>query len=75
MDERCDRAPNLQASPTALFGSWSAWATAAGEPIGTMRRFSTTLEARGFEKSRTRESKVFVGIRPKQSMASDWERE
>lgn len=33
----------------ALFESWRAWAEAAGEYVGSMKRFSENLKQRGFE--------------------------
>ena len=47
-----------------LFDSWSAWATAAGEHVGTRSRFLDALEARGFEPSRPKGgSRGFRGLR------------
>jgi hypothetical protein len=47
---------------SALFDSWSAWATAAGEHVGTRSRFLDALEARGFEPARTA-GRGFRGLR------------
>lgn len=48
-----------------LFASWKAWAEAASEHVGSMKRFSQKLMARGFEHGlhpRTRKAR-FGGIR------------
>jgi putative DNA primase/helicase len=52
--------------PTAdLFGSWTSWAKAAGEQIGSQKRFVQTLEAAGFAAARNREQtkRGFDGLR------------
>lgn len=75
IEERCELGGNLTASSTALFTSWNAWASVAGEPVGTMRRFSTQMETRGFTKVKTRDGRRFEGIRPKAVHDSGWVRE
>jgi putative DNA primase/helicase len=47
-----------------LFATWKVWAEAAGEFVGSQRRFAQALEDRGFERfhdSRTRQA-MFRGI-------------
>ena len=44
IDDRCERDPRAWEQSSDLFASWTTWATKAGEPVGTMRRFSQTLE-------------------------------
>ena len=47
-----------------LFGSWSRWANLAGEFVGTSKRFSQSLESRGFERYRHHQlGRCFRGIR------------
>jgi putative DNA primase/helicase len=75
IEERCEQRSDLSATSTALFGSWSAWASASGELPGALRQFSMKLEARGFEKVKTRDGRRFQGIRPKPSDESNWVRE
>lgn len=53
MAERCVLAPNGFALTAALFASWKAWAEASEEPVGSLKRFSQTLESRGFSKHRS----------------------
>jgi putative DNA primase/helicase len=75
IEEQCDCAPDLRASPMELFGSWTSWAKAAGESVGTMKRFSQALEARGYKKHRPGGRKTFFGIQPKPSINASWARE
>jgi putative DNA primase/helicase len=46
MEEHCDFHPQSWTNTTRLFRSWSEWATAAGEYVGSMKRFSQNLENR-----------------------------
>jgi len=52
LDERCVRAANAKSLTAELFTDWKQWAEAAGEFIGTQRRFSDLLITRGLEKWR-----------------------
>lgn len=76
IDERCARDPQAKTSVSALYGSWVDWATTSGEAAGTMRRFSQTLEQRGFLKSRSNSGAQFAGltIKPISSATPGWER-
>jgi len=58
LDERCVRASNAKSLTAELFTDWKQWAEAAGEFIGTQRRFSDLLITRGLEKWRNS-----VGVR------------
>jgi len=62
IEECCEHKPGAFATRTALFDSWSKWATTAGEHIGTRSRFIDALEARGFEHARTA-GRGFKGLR------------
>ena len=47
-----------------LFASWSEWAGKSGEYVGSQKRFSQNLEARGFTPDRHRQlGRGFYGIR------------
>lgn len=48
----CTLAPDAEATVADLFASWSQWCERVGERAGTMRSFSSALEARGFERCR-----------------------
>ncbi len=50
--ECCTQGPNVSAGSSELFASWSAWATRAGEPVGSHKRLSEVLQKRGFAKGR-----------------------
>ena len=52
MDERCVRTERAKSLTAELFNDWKAWAEAAGEFVGSQRRFSDLLLARGIEKWR-----------------------
>jgi putative DNA primase/helicase len=52
LEERCMRVPSAKSLTTELFNDWKQWAEAAGEFVGTQRRFSDLLLARGLEKWR-----------------------
>lgn len=51
-----------RAGSTALYKSWKAWATAAGEPPMSQKRFSQMLEGKGFKSVRTTSGIEFTGI-------------
>ncbi len=58
LEERCVREPNAKSLTAELFTDWKQWAEAAGEFIGSQRRFSDLLITRGIEKWRNS-----VGVR------------
>jgi putative DNA primase/helicase len=65
MDERCDFDPQGWTKISDLFRSWTEWATAAGEYVGGMKRFSQVLDNRPqLSKVRDRvEGRGFQGVR------------
>ena len=52
LEERCVRTANAKSLTAELFNDWKQWAEAAGEFIGSQRRFSDLLITRGLEKWR-----------------------
>jgi putative DNA primase/helicase len=67
MEERCDLAAQGWTKVADLFRSWSEWATAAGEYVGSMKRFSQNLDNRP-QLTRLRDrldGRGFAGIRLK----------
>jgi len=52
LDERCVRQVNAKSLTAELFNDWKQWAEAAGEFVGSQRRFSDLLITRGLEKWR-----------------------
>jgi putative DNA primase/helicase len=65
IDEKCDRHRSAWDSATNLFASWKMWAEQAGEPPGSMKRFSPLLESRGFMPERKMTGRGFVGLKVK----------
>ena len=52
LDERCVLASNAKSLTSDLFADWKQWADAAGEFVGSQKRFSDLLVGRGIEKWR-----------------------
>ena len=52
LEDCCVRDPNAWATSNELFASWKAWAELAGEFVGSSKRFTQNLEARGFHPMR-----------------------
>ena len=50
--ERCETKQTHYATSGELFKSWKGWAEAAGEHVGSQKRLSQNLQARGFEPKR-----------------------
>jgi len=65
-DECYENCPSEFATVSSLMTSWTNWATPAGEYVGKRKELLAWLEARGFEKSQTRDGVGFKGIRVKQ---------
>ena len=63
IDDRCEPRAGAWELSSALFQSWSAWATAAGENPGNSKRFAQALETRGFSPSRKMFGRGFEGLR------------
>jgi putative DNA primase/helicase len=63
IDERCELDPATWTSRAQLFASWNAWASAAGEFVGSSRRFLGAMEAHGFEDARPKNERGFRGIK------------
>jgi len=51
-DDCTTSSPNAWESSADLWHSWRRWAETAGEFVGTQKRFSQTLEERGFTAAR-----------------------
>jgi putative DNA primase/helicase len=63
LEERCERDPNAWESSTTIFASWSAWAAAAGEYVGSQKQLTQKLEKRGgFVGKRTNKSQGMSGM-------------
>jgi putative DNA primase/helicase len=70
IEECLTRDPNARESRAALFGSWSGWATKAGERIGSQKDFVGKLEDR-FQSYRTKHERGFQGVRLNSYYASN----
>jgi putative DNA primase/helicase len=63
IDDCAMRDPNAFTRSSELFGSWTEWATKSGEFVGSQKRFSQTLETRGFLYERGKDKRGFRGLR------------
>ncbi len=52
MADACVTGPGCTELVATLYGAWKIWVEAAGEYVGSIRRFSENLTTRGFEKWR-----------------------
>jgi putative DNA primase/helicase len=60
--ERCDLRKNALGNPTALFRSWSRFATESGESPGTQKALASALQKRGFVAKRTSQGRFWEGV-------------
>jgi putative DNA primase/helicase len=63
IDDKCERDPNAWESSAALFASWSAWATAAGEIVGAQKKLTQALADRGIRIKNTTKARGLTGLR------------
>jgi putative DNA primase/helicase len=75
IDDRCERDVNAWAGASALFASWAAWATKAGEALGSQKKFSQKLAERKFPKHNTAAARGFNGLRilPQEGSEATWD--
>jgi putative DNA primase/helicase len=69
IEDCCERTEEFTTS-TCLFRSWSDWATANGEHVGSLKRFVAALEARGFTPGRRSFGRGFENIKLKPTLVS-----
>jgi putative DNA primase/helicase len=63
LDARCVQVSNAVGTAERLFTDWKIWAESAGEYVGSQKRFSQTLEERGFKRTRVSGgTRAFQGI-------------
>jgi putative DNA primase/helicase len=63
LGECCKLDRSLYSNTALLFASWKAWADGAGEYVGSQKRFSQALHARGFEPKRdSKGGRGFIGV-------------
>jgi putative DNA primase/helicase len=65
IEESCTLDPQVRESSSALFASWSRWATKAGEPVGSQKNLAQNLDARGYQRYRSQVARGFLGIKVK----------
>jgi putative DNA primase/helicase len=64
--EECgERDPQHWERASDLFASWTAWATKAGEYVGSQRRFAQNTETRGLSLQRRMNGRGYLGLRLK----------
>ena len=63
INEKCERDPSGWTSSAHLFGSWTTWAAAAGEPVGTQKKLTHVLETRGFTIKNKTKARGLCGLR------------
>jgi putative DNA primase/helicase len=63
LEERTIKAANARAGSSGLFHDWRQWAENAGEYVGSQKRFSQSLEARGYTLGKTKKMNVFIGLK------------
>ncbi|GEO13537.1 phage/plasmid primase P4 [Microvirga aerophila] len=63
IDEACVQDAGAITALSTLFTSWKMWAEQNGEPPGSPKKLSQNLEARRFERCRTRNGSSFRGLR------------
>lgn len=71
IEERTERKDGFFESTSDLFADWKTWAEAAGEFVGTQKRFSVTFETRGYRKARKNMARGFGGIALRKGSVTD----
>jgi putative DNA primase/helicase len=71
MEDRTEKCDGAWVSATALFTDWKTWAESNREYVGSQKRFSENLAARGFAQVRTRAARGFGGVRLQTSPVTD----
>lgn len=62
LSERCVIQPNAHVGSSPLFDSWKAWCEKENLQAGSQKSFSTRLQERGFDKTKSHGSMVWAGI-------------
>jgi putative DNA primase/helicase len=73
LEECCTTGRRYWTSGAALFANWREWCERSGEYVGSQKRFSQALQARGFEPGTTGHDKArgFSGIALREDMRTD----
>jgi putative DNA primase/helicase len=67
IEDRCVRDVDSFTTTSALFSSWSDWASKNGEPVGTMKALQAKVESKGFSPWRKENGRGFAGLRISQA--------
>ena len=62
IEEVCCSGPDQRATARAFFASWSAWASAGGNPAGTQRALGEALRSRGLTSGKVGGARSWMGI-------------
>jgi putative DNA primase/helicase len=73
IEERIEVKDGFFESASGLFKDWKTWAEAAGEFVGTQKRFSVLLEDRGYRKDRKSKARGFSGIALRNSSVTGYD--
>jgi putative DNA primase/helicase len=73
LEECCTTGRQYWTSGAALFGNWREWCERSGEYVGSQKRFSQALQARGFQSgiSGHGNTRGFTGIALREDMRTD----
>ncbi len=63
LEQAGERDPSVWERSSDLFASWSAYATKAGEFVGSQKRFTQKFESQGFTYASRRDGRGFLGFR------------
>jgi putative DNA primase/helicase len=63
IDDCCQLDPQAWEPTDKLYASWRAWATQAGEPVGSEKNLVQNLKDRGFRPHRTNAQRGLYGLR------------
>lgn len=62
LEERCEPVDGQVATSAELFKDWSAYAEAAGHPVGSQKSLGEELSQRGFLKARNNRARGWAGL-------------
>jgi putative DNA primase/helicase len=71
IEERTERKDGPLETASALFADWRAWAESNGEFVGTSKRLSVNLAARGYISDRSNKARGFKGIALRKGSVTD----
>ncbi len=63
IEERCILGSRFETLSAQLFADWKQWAEASNEYVGSQKRFTQSLNGRGFESAHSRDGNTLRGLR------------